>query len=342
MTRPTARVLALLEILQSGGTHTVARLADRLDVDERTLRRYAAHLTDLGIPVQSVRGRYGGYRLAPGYRLPPLMLTDDEAVAVMLGLISGQRKGLVGTSAVAAESAVAKLRRVLPEALGHRLEALLDTAEFTVGAVPVATPGTNTLLTMAEAARENRVVQMTYTRADGSCRERTIEPYGIVSHSGRWYVIGVDSATGATRNFRLDRMSALTVLDATFVAPAGFNAAEEVLAGLARATYRYEISLLVEGSVDDVRRLFSPVVATVQGGEKGWARVRINAERLDWVPALLAGLGVPFVIEQPDALRGLVRTLAERLTTAARSDALEAASRGGQDSSTFPDGGVAG
>jgi len=84
MTRPTARVLALLELLQAGGTHTVGELAGRLGVDERTVRRYVTHLTDLDIPVRSVRGRYGGYQLAPGYRMPPLMLTDDEAVAVLL------------------------------------------------------------------------------------------------------------------------------------------------------------------------------------------------------------------------------------------------------------------
>src|SRR5215472_15470418 len=86
VTRPTARVLALLELFQGGGRHTVASLAHRLEVDERTIRRYAAHLVDLGIPVEASRGRYGGYRLAPGYKLPPLMFTDDEAVAVMVAL----------------------------------------------------------------------------------------------------------------------------------------------------------------------------------------------------------------------------------------------------------------
>ncbi len=85
MPRPTARVLALLELLQSGGTRTVGDLADRLGVDERTVRRYVAHLLELDVPVESVRGRYGGYRLGAGYRLPPLMLTDDEAVAVLVG-----------------------------------------------------------------------------------------------------------------------------------------------------------------------------------------------------------------------------------------------------------------
>ena len=134
MTRPTARVLALLEILQAGGTHTAAELADRLGVDERTLRRYVQHLIELDIPVWPQRGRYGGYRLAPGFRMPPLMLTDDEALAVVLGLIGGQRAGLVPTSAAATASAVAKVRRVLPEQLGRRLQALLETADFTAPA----------------------------------------------------------------------------------------------------------------------------------------------------------------------------------------------------------------
>src|SRR5690242_12798822 len=98
MTHPTARVLALLEIFQEGGTHTAVELAERLGVDERTVRRYAEHLRELDVPVESVRGRYGGYRLAPGFRMPPLMLTDEEALAVLLGLLAGRRAGAVPTS----------------------------------------------------------------------------------------------------------------------------------------------------------------------------------------------------------------------------------------------------
>ncbi|HEY5151644.1 MAG TPA: YafY family protein, partial [Mycobacterium sp.] len=305
--------------------HTVATLAARLDVDARTVRRYAAHLIDLGIPVRAVRGRYGGYRLGPGYRMPPLMLSDDEAVAVLLGLVAGRRAGLVTTSVAAAESAAAKLSRVLPEALARRIAALLDTAEFTPAAHPVTTPGTEILLTVAEAARDRRPVAITYTSTGDRRSERTVHPHGIVAHSGRWYVVGVDSETGTTRTFRLDRISTPHLLDGTFDVPAGFNAAEEVLSGFARMPYRYEISLRVEGSVDDVRRRLPPAVATVHDGdekghdgeEEGWVRVRINAERLDWVPAVLAGLGVPFVIEGPDALRDLVRTLSLQLRAAA-------------------------
>ena len=120
MARPTARVLSLLELLQSGGVRTVTELAGRLGVDERTVRRYVDHLIDLDVPVESVRGRYGGYRLAPGYRMPPLMLSDDEALAVMLGLIAGRRTGLVITTGTASETAAAKIRRALPDRLARR------------------------------------------------------------------------------------------------------------------------------------------------------------------------------------------------------------------------------
>src|SRR5437763_14427786 len=120
MARPAARVLTLLELLQSGGVRTVGELADRLGVDGRTVRRYVDHLLDLDVPVQSVRGRYGGYRLAPGFRMPPLMLTDEEALAVLLGLVAGQRAGLATTSRQAAEAAAAKVRRGLPKTLAPR------------------------------------------------------------------------------------------------------------------------------------------------------------------------------------------------------------------------------
>jgi len=120
MAKPLARVLALLDILQMGGTRTQRELAQRLGVDERTVRRYVDHLVDLDVPVESVRGRYGGYRLAPGYRMPPLMLTDAEAVAVLLGLTGARRATLDPDAALAVESAEAKVRRVLPRALAAR------------------------------------------------------------------------------------------------------------------------------------------------------------------------------------------------------------------------------
>lgn len=443
MNRPTARVLALLEILQAGGTRTVAELADRLGVDERTVRRYIGHLIDLDVPVRSVRGRYGGYRLAPGYRMPPLMLTDEEALAVLLGLVAGRRAGLVTTSVAAAESAAAKVRRVLPEALGRRLDALLATADFTAPARPVVVPGTDVLLMFAEAARDRRPVAIGYTGWKGRRSERTVHPYGIVAHSGRWYVTGADSASGEVRMFRLDRIETATVLPGSFEVPEGFDPAARVLSGLAGVPYLHEVSLRVRGTVDQVRHRLPPGLATVtelpagsaretaqaaagdvrpagadarpgggtaehprgpappggttehtpgtappgsdtadttddaaqhttsttrpadgteqaaggaaphtgsaaqhagppagagEGEGGGWVRVRLRAERLEWVPSVLAWLDLPFVIEYPDALRDHVHALARRLATGADTvlDGAEGARTGGAGTGSRP------
>ena len=323
MTRPTARVLALLEILQAGGTRTVAELAERLAVDERTVRRYAAHLVDLDIPVRSVRGRYGGYRLAPGYRMPPLMLTDEEALAVLLGLLASRRSETATTSAVAAESAAAKLHRVLPVALAARLETLAETVAFTTTTTTAArpraaaTPEADVLLLLAQAARDRSPVAIGYVDRDGRRSDRTLHPYGIVAHAARWYVTGADSASGEVRLFRLDRVTTPTVLTGSFDVPPDFDPAARVLAALAEAPYRHEVAVRVHGTVDEVRPLLPPSVAVVDDTPDGsWVRVRIRAERLDWIPALLVGMGRRFVVEHPEELRVLVRELGNRLLEA--------------------------
>jgi predicted DNA-binding transcriptional regulator YafY len=316
MTRPTARVLALLEVLQSGGTRTVADLAARLGVDERTVRRYVDHLRDLDVPVRTVRGRHGGYRLGPGFRMPPLMLTDDEALAVLLGLVTGR----VATSPEAGASAAAKLRRVLPEALGHRLDALLASTDFTAPERPPAPPGASVLLLLAEAARDRRPVAITYTDRTGRTSDRVLFPYGIVAHGGRWYATGADSASGEVRTFRLDRISAPAVRAGTFDVPDDFDPAETVVAGIARAPWAHAVSVRVRGTTDEVRGRLPriAVVSADRGGpDGGWVRVELTAERLDWVPALLARLDRPFVVDRPAELRDLVRDLGRRLLDSA-------------------------
>lgn len=327
MTRPTSRVLALLELLQAGGTRRVADLADRLGVDERTIRRYAEHLIDLDIPVRSIRGRYGGYQLAPGYRMPPLMLTDDEAVALAIGLVVARRAGLVPES-TASESALAKLRRVLPARLADRLGALLATSSFT--APPRSTTPTDTavLLTLAEAARDHLQVALTYTDRHGRTSTRTISPYGVVAHAGHWYVTTPD------RTFRLDRITSATLLTATTAQRPDADRpdadpATAVLRSLATTPWTHKISIRVTGTAGDIERrlplglaVITPISADPPAPTTGAtnpstteARVEFRAERLDWVPALLAGLDRPFVIEEPPELRQQVADLATRLTT---------------------------
>jgi len=307
MTRPTARVLALLEILEGGGTHTASGLAERLGVDERTVRRYADHLLDLEVPIESVRGRYGGFRLAPGFRMPPLMLTDEEALAVLLGLVR--------TSHPAGEAAAAKVRRVLPKTLAGRLEALFGTAEFTSPGGEGPTPETPVMLRLAEAARQRRAALIGYTDRGGRRSDRTVHPYGLVAHRGRWYLTGADDVSGEVRTFRLDRIASVRLGEETFTAPPGFEPAAAVLAGLAGTPWRHRVVVRVRGGADEVAARLPRGLATIEPaeGEEGCVLVRLRAERLDWLPGLLGGLGLPFTVEEPAELRDAVRAWAEEI-----------------------------
>lgn len=326
MNRPTGRVLTLLELLQSGGTRTSAELAERLGVDGRTVRRYVDHLIDLDIPIESVRGRYGGYRLAPGYRLPPLMLNDEEALAVLFGLSASSRSGLMAETDTAGETAAAKIRRVLPARLAGKLESLLGSISFTDGNVESkrdrqAPPDPAVLLTIADAVRHRRPVAFTYTDRNGSVSDRSVRPYGIVSHSGHWYVTGRDAGIEDERTFRLDRVAGVRTLPGTFELPPG-DPAQRVLSGFATAAYRYEVTLRIRGTLEQIRVRLPAAVATVdEPSAGGWRRVEMRMERLDWLPPLLAALDLPFEIERPDELRDLVLALAERLTANARRPA---------------------
>lgn len=325
MSRPTGRVLTLLELLQSGGTRTVAELADRLGVQGRTVRRYVDQLIDLDVPVESVRGRYGGYRLAPGYRLPPLMLSDDEALAVLLGLLAGRRAGLTTAQRTAGETAAAKIRRVLPKHLARRLDTLLEALAFTEQPGDFDTPDAEVLLTLADAVRHRRPVSVRYTDRDGRRSERTLHAYGIVAHAGRWYVTGQDARLGEDRTFRLDRITDARALTGSFEEPSGPGPAERVLAAFATAEYRHEVTLRIHGTVGQIRARLPASVASLEecgpAEAECWRRVELRAERLDWLPAVLASLDRPFAIERPDELRDLVAALAERLASYARGDA---------------------
>ena len=263
MARPAARVLTLLELLQSGGVRTVAELADRLGVDGRTVRRYVDHLIDLDVPVESVRGRYGGYRLASGYRLPPLMLSDEEALAVLLGLIAGRRAGLMTATGTASETAAAKIRRVLPERLARRLDTVLGSLAFTAPPGEFAAPESSVLLCIADAVRHHRPVSIRYTAADGRRSERTLHPYGLVTHSGRWYVTGADAKIGEDRTFRLDRIADARTLPGSFEPPAGLDPAQRVLSGLATAPYRHQVTLRIQATAEQIRARLPASVASI-------------------------------------------------------------------------------
>ncbi|MER6400800.1 YafY family protein [Kitasatospora sp. NPDC001603] len=312
MNHPVSRVLALLELLQARPGLTGPELAARLEVDERTVRRYAARLADLGIPVQADRGRYGGYRLRPGFRLPPLMLTADEAASVVLGLLAGRRSGLsVGEQA--AESALAKIQRVLPTELRERVEAVEQTLGLTSAPVAGPSPAGAALFALAEAARRRRRVRLAYRDRLGVPSEREFDPYGLVFHSGRWYTTGLDHRSGELRTFRLDRIGTAEPSGTPFEPPEDFDPVQRVVESLASVPWTHEVEVLLTTTLDEARQRIPPVVGTLTAADGGRVLLRARAQNLDGFAVMLAGLGRPFTVLRPDALRTEVRALAARL-----------------------------
>ncbi|MBF9128981.1 YafY family transcriptional regulator [Plantactinospora sp. S1510] len=312
MAHPAARVLGMLELLQSHHRLTGPELAARLDVDQRTVRRYADTLVELGIPVLAARGRYGGYRLRPGYKLPPLMLTDDEAVAVLLGLVAAEHLGL-GTAAPATDLAQAKIRRVLPTSLAERLDAVQETLGLSLRRrADTPRPATATLLALGAATRSRHRVSIGYRSWGGEASQRDLDPYGLVFHSGRWYVTGHDHLRGQIRTFRLDRIGSVDVGTATFSVPDGFDPVGHVTRSLAGVAYRWEVEVLLEADLEQARRRVPPSVAELTATDDG-ILLRTRAEDLTGMAQMLAGLGWPFTVVRPDELRAAVGAYAALL-----------------------------
>src|SRR5918994_3121059 len=251
----------MLELLQTHHRLTGADLGARLGVDERTVRRYAAPRAELGIPVVAARGRYGGYRLAPGYKLPPLMFTDEEAAAIVLGLLAAEQLGLT-TEAPATGLALSKIQRVLPHQLGERIDGVRESLGFTAARREgAARPATGTLLTLGAATRGNRRISINYRSWRGGVSLREVDPYGLVFHAGRWYLTGHDHRRGEVRTFRLDRIGAVDVGEETFEVPAGFDPVAHVSRSLAGVPYTYQCEVLLETDLAQARRRLPPSIA---------------------------------------------------------------------------------
>jgi predicted DNA-binding transcriptional regulator YafY len=308
MLEPSARLLDLLELLQARPLMTGRELADRLAIDGRTVRRYIAALQELGIPVEGQRGVGGGYRMRPGFRLPPLMLTEDDAVAVVLGLLAAGRLG------ADVDEALTKIHRVLPDTLRRRVEALEATLGFTEAAPSAAPVRGSSALLLAEAIRRRRRLQIRYRTFAGDESERGLSPHGLVVHSGRWYLAAFDHGRDDLRTFRVDRMSRVDLSDeAAAEPPDGFDAVAEVSRSLARVPWNWEVEVLLDLPVDEAAQRIPATLGELIEVEDG-ALLRMRVGSLDWMAGVLAGLDCPFTIRRPEELRASVRALGERLT----------------------------
>jgi predicted DNA-binding transcriptional regulator YafY len=306
MYHPTTRVLTILELLQARGSLSGAELAERLEVDRRTVRRYITMLQDLGIPIEATRGPYGGYRLRRGFKLPPLMLTNDEAQAITLSLLAARRSG-VAPDILAVEGALAKIERMLPEELRARVQAVQSVVAFQA-VPPGPQPHAEIVSTISLAAYQRRRVELRY-RSRGEETLRCFDPYGLVYHWSRWYAVGWCHLRRGVRVFRLDRVISADLQAETFTRPVEFDSLHYVLDSLALTPWEWSAEVLLETPLAEAQRRIPPGSALVEEAEGG-VLLRARVDRLDWLARILLTLECPFVIRHPPELRAALRRVA--------------------------------
>ncbi|MGH2558503.1 MAG: helix-turn-helix transcriptional regulator [Thermomicrobiales bacterium] len=314
MDHPTTRVLATLEMLQARPRLSGKDLAERLEVDPRTVRRYITILQDLGVPVEAERGRYGAYRLRPGSKLPPLMFSDDEALALTLGLLVVRRLGLA-SAALAVERALAKVERVLPPAVREGVGAVLSTVALDLPPGKEPPPG-EILVALSAAASQGRRTWLRYRSAAGQETAREVDPYGIVFYWSRWFLTGYCHLRHDLRTFRLDRILETSPRDETFTRPEGFDALSHVQASLATAPAAWEIVALLHLPFEEARRRVPPTMAALEPAPEGTI-FRASVEDLGTAARGLLWLDCEITIRAPAALRDELRRLAARATALA-------------------------
>jgi predicted DNA-binding transcriptional regulator YafY len=314
--RPTTRLLSMLELLQTRGRIGGPELARRLEVGERTVRRYAVRLQEMGVPVEGERGRYGAYSLKRGYKMPPMMFTDEEALGLALGLLAARTLGLVG-AAPAAEGALAKLERVMPEALRGRVRNLEETVSVAI-ARPATLADSETLLTLAAAVGERRRVRLRYRSGWAGESDRAVDPYGVMQREGYWYAAGHCHLRGGMRLFRLDRVLEAEMLDDTFARPAGLESPGAVLSAVANTPGdEWSVEVLLETRAEDARWQLPSIGFALEQAEGG-TLLRCSTWSLDWIARVLAGLDCSFIVRLPDELRDALERRAEQITTLSR------------------------
>lgn len=307
--RPTARVLTVLELLQSHGRMTGPDLARRLEVNVRTVRDYIGTLADLGIPVEAERGRNGAYRLRPGYKLPPLIFTEDEALALTLSLLLARENDLIQATP-SLEGVLAKIERVLPASTRERIQAVEQTVALERSGSHVA-PSSATVALLSSAVQGQRAVRLRYQSARGEVTERVFHPYGVVAHEGFWYTIGYCQLRQGQRLLRLDRLLQAELTSDTFLRPANFDALTEVQRALASVPRVWQVEVWLAATLEEARRKARLSLSKGHFSEaNNGTLLRCDVEDLPWMARVLAGLGLPFVVHHPPELREELRQYA--------------------------------
>jgi predicted DNA-binding transcriptional regulator YafY len=314
MLETSARLLRLLSLLQTRRDWSGAELAERLGVSARTVRRDVERLRDLGYPVHAARGVAGGYRLGAGAKLPPLLLDDEEAVAVAVGLRTAASGGVVAGIEETSVRALAKLEQVLPSRLRHRVNAV---AAYTV-TVPMEAAGpavdVEALTAIAGACRDHQQLRFDYRDRAGSDSLRTVEPHLLVCWGRRWYLLAWDTDRASWRTFRVDRVRPRTPTGPRFL-PRGLpdaDIAAWISRGVWSAGWRHRAEVRLHAPAEAVAQRIPPGVGLLEALDEDTCLLRTGAETLETLAVHLGMLGVDFEVSGPPELVDHLRTLADR------------------------------
>lgn len=320
MSRPTLRVLAVLELLQARGRQSGTALAAELGVDGRTVRRYIRTLEALGIPITAEQGRDGGYQLLAGFKLPPMMFTADEALSLSVGLLAARGLGLA-EAAPAAASAQAKLERVMPQGLCERLRAVGETVSLELTR-PASRFDNAVLLTLSAAARQRQRVHLAYRTPQGAESARDFDPYGLVCRAGSWYVAGHCHLRRALRSFRLDRVLTVQLMPMYFERPPSFDALHFLKDSIATLPRAHAVEVRLDTDLASAQRALFSAIGLLEWRDEaagGGVLLRSQADDLDWFARELSRLPFGFEILKPRALCKVLAAHAERLQQQAKS-----------------------
>jgi predicted DNA-binding transcriptional regulator YafY len=316
MTETSSRLLTLLSLLQARRDWPGGELAERLEVSGRTIRRDVERLRGLGYPVESLTGPAGGYRLRAGAAMPPLLLDDDEAIAIAVGLRSAAGASVRGIEETAVRALV-KLEQVLPAHLRRRVRALqAATMTLPVGG-PTVDPQFLTLI--AAACRDSELVRFAYRGRDGAGSRREVEPHALVNRGRRWYLVAWDRGRRDWRTFRVDRLTGPASTGVRFPPRAlpAKDAAAYVAESLAAWPHRYEARVILHAPAAEVRKRVPPHWGTLEPIDDDTSEYRTGEDDLDWLALRIAMLGVDFHVREPPELAEHLRRMARRLERAA-------------------------
>jgi predicted DNA-binding transcriptional regulator YafY len=318
---PTAgRLLALLSLLQGRREWPGGLLASRLEVSPRTVRRDVERLRALGYPIDSTSGPAGGYSLTAGTAMPPLLLDDDEAIAVAIALRTAARSAVAGIEETALRALV-KLEQVLPDHLRRRVQALGAATEVVRGSGG-PTVDAAVLTVLGTACRDEEMLRFGYRGRDGARSRRVVEPHALLAHGRRWYLLAFDPSKAAWRTFRVDRIEA--------PAPAGRRSAPRTIPGgdaaayltrtLAGIVYRHEARVRYHASAAELRGRMPGGWGDLREDGEDTCLYETSDDDLDWLAFRIAAPNIDFELEEgPGELRERLRAMARRLDAAVQA-----------------------